>query len=152
MVFGDGLFAILSCWLHKTGTVLLFWWIVQVSSLISVDATPAPPQVLLLVGLFLALLLSVAHTLYSLYSLQKLSYDDAVPSEMAEDKETGILGGVRTGWSFDFKQSNNVAAKLMHHQKDSLNGLCSQSTYSVVPMQYAGELNPAVSGRAMPCY
>ena len=56
-----------------------------------------PPQVLVLIGLFLALLLSVAHTLYSLYSLRKLSYDDAVPSEMAEDKETGSLGGVGTG-------------------------------------------------------
>ena len=57
--------------------------------------TSAPPQVLVLIGLFLALLLSVAHTLYSLYSLRKLSYDD--DAEMAEDKETGILGGVGTG-------------------------------------------------------
>ena len=65
---------------------------------VDLNATLALPQVLVLIGLFLALLLSVAHTLYSLYSLRKLSYDDdAVPSAMAEDKETGILGGVGTG-------------------------------------------------------
>ena len=39
-----------------------------------------------------------------------------------EDKDTGIFGGVGTGWSFGSKQSNNVAADPMHHQNDILNG------------------------------